>query len=285
MQCSKLQHFIIEFICCGCVTAIKFIASWCNFPIRQSHFLLFWQTQDLILWRCSPSNRVPFEYCCVSIPASRADLGFKVRGCATDWKVESGVCGVCVCKYIYDYYSIYIYTFQILYISNTIFYYNIVFQAHLYNIVIKQGKSEGFDSCDRPSNLIQIGFKSSIFCPCDFEIWWMTTKNNKARLLYNIKPCVSFHIHQWIQTGVTVQKRPIWVKLDDFFSCVTLEFDIWPWKTKGHLFYATSSFVHHFVAIGKFKLELQSGNGQFGSKSTIFLAVWPCNLTYDLEQQ
>ena len=27
----------------------------------------------------------------------------------------------------------------------------------------KQGKSEGFDSCDRPSNLTQIGFKSSIF--------------------------------------------------------------------------------------------------------------------------
>ena len=27
-------------------------------------------------------------------------------------------------------------------------------------------------------------------------------------------------------------------------------------KTIGHLFYATSSFVHHFVAIGEFKLEL-----------------------------
>ena len=29
----------------------------------------------------------------------------------------------------------------------------------------KQGKSEGFDSCDRPSNLTQTGFKSSIFQP------------------------------------------------------------------------------------------------------------------------
>ena len=29
----------------------------------------------------------------------------------------------------------------------------------------KQGKSEGFDSCDRPSDLTQIGFKSSIFQP------------------------------------------------------------------------------------------------------------------------
>ena len=31
-------------------------------------------------------------------------------------------------------------------------------------------------------------------------------------------------------------------------------------KTIGHLFYATSSIVHHSVAIGEFKLELQSGN-------------------------
>ena len=36
----------------------------------------------------------------------------------------------------------------------------------------------------------------------------------------------------------------------------------------GHLFYATSSFVRHFVVIGEFKLELQSRNVQFGSKST-----------------
>ena len=70
-----------------------------------------------------------------------------------------------------------------------------------------------------------------------------------------------------------------------FFSRVTLEFDGWPWKTIGHLFYATSSFVHHFVAIDEFKVELQSGNAQFGSKSTIFLSVWPWNLTDDLEKQ
>ena len=145
----------------------------------------------------------------------------------------------------------------------------------------KQGKSEGFDSCDRPSNLTQIGLKWSIFRPCDLEIWWMTLKNKKACFLYYIKLCVSFQIHQWIQTGVTVRKHPIWVKFDDFLSCVTLQFNVWPWKTIGHLFYSTSSFVHHFVAIGVFKFELQSGNAQFGSNSTIFRAVtlkfdrWP----------
>ena len=56
-------------------------------------------------------------------------------------------------------------------------------------------------------------------------------------------------------------------------------------KTIGHLYYATSSFVHHFVAIGEFKLELESGNAQSGSNLTLFRAVWPWNLTDDLEKQ
>ena len=86
----------------------------------------------------------------------------------------------------------------------------------------QQGKSEGFDSCDRPSNLTQIGFIQIVH--------------------------------------FSVGKRLIWVKIDDFISQVTLKFDGWPSKTIGHLFYATSSFVQHFVAIGEFKLELQSGN-------------------------
>ena len=97
----------------------------------------------------------------------------------------------------------------------------------------EQGKSEGFESCDRP----------------------------------------------------IVKKRPIWVKIGDFLSRVTLKFDGWPWKTIGHLFFAVSSFVQHFIAIGEFKLELQSGNAQFESNSTIFRAMWPWNLTDDLEKQ
>ena len=81
------------------------------------------------------------------------------------------------------------------------------------------------------------------------------------------------------------QIRESHFKCDDFLSRVTLKFDGWPWKTIGHLFYATSSFVQHFVAIGEFKLELQSGNAQSGSNSTFFRAVWPWNLTDDLQEQ
>ena len=122
------------------------------------------------------------------------------------------------------------------------------------------------------------------FVPCDLEIWWMTLENNRASLLCCFKLCATFHSHWWIQTGFTVRKRPIWVKFDEFKSYVTLKFDVWPWKTTEHLFNATSSSVHHLGTIGVSKLELQSGNAQFGSKSLIFLAVCPCNLTYDLEK-
>ena len=82
-----------------------------------------------------------------------------------------------------------------------------------------------------------------------------------------------------------VRKRPIWVKIGDVLYRVTLKFDGWPWKTTGHLSFAVSSCVQHFIAIGEFKLELQSGNAQFGSNSTIFRAVWPWNWTDDLEKQ
>ena len=35
---------------------------------------------------------------------------------------------------------------------------------------LEQDKSEGFDSSDRPSNLTQIGFKSSIFQPMTLNL-------------------------------------------------------------------------------------------------------------------
>ena len=124
------------------------------------------------------------------------------------------------------------------------------------------------------------------FVLCDLEIWWMTLENNRVPLLYYIKLCASFQIHPWGQTSSqTVHKRSIWVKIGNFLACVTLKLDWWPWKTTGHLSFAASSFVHHFIAIDEFTPELQSGNAQFGSKSAIFWHVWPLNLTDDLVKQ
>ena len=94
----------------------------------------------------------------------------------------------------------------------------------------------------------------------------------------------SFHSHLWIQTGVTVQKIPIWVKIDIFFAlAVTFKFYGWPWKIIGQLFSATSNFMHHFLVICEFKLEIQSETSNLCPNRWFFLAVWPWNLTDDLE--
>ena len=68
-----------------------------------------------------------------------------------------------------------------------------------------------------------LGQNRLFFAPCDLEIWWMTLKNNKATLLGCLKLHASFHNNRWIQTGVTVRKRPIWVKIGLFCP-------VWPWN-------------------------------------------------------
>ena len=118
---------------------------------------------------------------------------------------------------------------------------------------------------------------------CYLEIWLMILKNNMAPPLCYFKLCASFCTHQWIQTGVTVQKHSIWVKIFDTLYRVTLKFYRWPWKTIRHLFNAFPSSVHHFITISEIKLELHSGNSQFGSKSMILCPIWPWNLMDDLK--
>ena len=131
----------------------------------------------------------------------------------------------------------------------------------------------------------QFGSKSAIHCPVWPRKLTDDLENIRAPLLCCFKLCASFHSHRWIQTKVTVRKPSIRVKIGNLLSLVTLKFDGWPWKKIRHLFYVASIFMHHFIAIGEFKLKLQPGNAQFGSKSTIFLAVWPWNLTDDLQKQ
>ena len=87
-----------------------------------------------------------------------------------------------------------------------------------------------------------------------------------------LKFCPLFQSYQSIQSGVAVRKCPIQLMIGNFWLCVALKFDGWPWKTREHLFYATSRFEHHFTTIGEFKVKLQSGNAHFGSKSTILLS-------------
>ena len=114
--------------------------------------------------------------------------------------------------------------FLITKISNVIYHSTYVMKPISYWVfLITLGKSEGFDSCDRPSNFTQIGFKLTIFQPV----------------------------------------RP-WNLPDDV-------------KNNGHLFYTTTSLVHHSKAIGEFKLELQSRNAKLVLNcqiSTKSVRVW-----------
>ena len=128
------------------------------------------------------------------------------------------------------------------------------------------------------------GQNRQFFVQCHLQIWGMTLKNNRVPLLCCFKLCASFHSHQWIQTRVTVRKRAIWVKINFFVPC---DFEIWQMTLKNNRAPLLCYFklCASFVAIGEFKLELQSGDAQFGSKSTIFLAVWPWNFTDNLEKQ
>ena len=143
----------------------------------------------------------------------------------------------------------------------------------------EQGKSEGFDSCDRLSNLTRIGFKSSICQP----VWpWNLMDDLKKKIGYFFYTTSSFVL--WIKSIGDV-KLELQSGNAQFRSKLAIFCRAWPWKTIGHLFYTTPSFVHRIKSIGEFKLEFQSGNAQFGSKLVIFCPVWPWNLMDDLQKQ
>ena len=127
--------------------------------------------------------------------------------------------------------------------------------------------------------MLNLGQNQRILALCELDIWQMILKNNRAPLLCYFKLCVSFHSYWSIQPGVTVRKHPIRVKIDNFLSRATLKFNRWPWKTLGHLCYATLSFVCHFIAIGELKLELRSGNAKIGTK----FVLTPVTLTFHMD--
>ena len=79
--------------------------------------------------------------------------------------------------------------------------------------------------------LLRLDSTRRLFARVTFKIDGWHPKNNKARLLKYIKLCASFCSHWWIQTGVIVLKRPIWVKIDDFLQCVLA---IWPMTLKNN---------------------------------------------------
>ena len=100
----------------------------------------------------------------------------------------------------------------------------------------------------------------------------MTLKNNRAAFPYYVKSHASFQSHGWIEIGAQFGNSQFGSKSVIFLSRVSLKLNGWPKKTTGYLFYTTLSSVHDLEAISEFKLELQSTNPQYVSKSVIFVS-------------
>ena len=85
-------------------------------------------------------------------------------------------------------------------------------------------------------------------------------KNNRApflgfiKFVHYFKAIIEFKLE--LQSG-NAQFRS---KLAFFFIPGDIEIRRMILKTIGHLFYATSNFLHHFLAICELKLELRPGN-------------------------
>ena len=117
----------------------------------------------------------------------------------------------------------------------------------------------------------------------DLENWRMTLKNNRAPLLCCFKLCASFHSHWFIRTGVTVRNPPIWFKISDFLSRVTLKFDGWPKKNN------RAPVICYFKHCASFhrNMWIQTGvmvRKQLNGVMTLTLDLWPWHFAWTSRQ-
>ena len=119
------------------------------------------------------------------------------------------------------------------------------------------------------------------FVLCDLEFRQMTLKNNRAPVLCYFralciisKPSVNSN---WSYSLETFNSGQNW----QFVSCVTLKFDGRFKKTIEHLFYATSSFIHHFVTISEFKHWIYSPEMPKLGRN-LFWPPWPLTFCMDI---
>ena len=123
----------------------------------------------------------------------------------------------------------------------------------------------------------QFGSKSAISGSCDLEIWWTTLNIDRAPFLCYFKLCALFHSHMYIQTGITVWKHPIRVKIDDFF--VLCDIQIWHMTLKNnrtpllsHIKLCTSFHHHKWIQTG---VTVQKQLNWVLTSVTLTFDLWP----------
>ena len=101
-------------------------------------------------------------------------------------------------------------------------------------------------------DLIAVTGLVTLFGLCDLEIGAMALKNHS--FVCHFIAISAFNL------DLQSENAKIGSKLTFFLSPMTTKLDRWHWKTKGHLSYVSSTFMHHLVVISEFTFELQSGN-------------------------
>ena len=123
--------------------------------------------------------------------------------------------------------------------------------------------------------LLKLDSHWRFFSPRELEIWWKTMENNRAPLLYHAKLCASFQSPGWIQTGVTVRKRPNLGQNQWFISRVTLKFYRWPWHNRTpllcHFTFCASFRIHWWIQTG---VTVTDGPTNRQTDWTILRAAW-----------
>ena len=110
----------------------------------------------------------------------------------------------------------------------------------------------------------------------------MILKNNRAPLPIYFKLCASFDSHRWIQTGVTVRKRPIWAIISNFF--VPCDLEIWRMTFKTYwapllcYFKRCASFCSHmWIQTG---VTVRKGLNWVLNSVTLTFDLWPWPLAW-----
>ena len=122
-------------------------------------------------------------------------------------------------------------------------------------------------------NSQNLGQNRWFFCP----VWLRNLTDELDKRYFTSSMLLPSFVHHCVATGVTIWKRPIWVKIDDFFSRVTLKFDRWPWRTIGHLSKSNiklyASFHHHMWIHTGAKLGFDLWD----------LDLWPLTLSFCMD--
>ena len=120
--------------------------------------------------------------------------------------------------------------------------------------VVKQGKSEGFHRCDRPSNLTQTGFKSLIF-----QVVWPWNLRNDLKKIEHLFNATSIFVHDFksfneFKLELQSRNAQFVSKLVIILSHVTLKFDGRPRKIRAPLLYYIKLWalfqIHRWIQTG-----------------------------------